>query len=100
MSQNKETKTIMEFLSENPNVDVSHAWERCWGIQTGIIERVKERFSVEKHPSCEGRDYFVSEEHPKHGQLEGSFTAYSGEEVDWLVHSWLGNRQRLSLIHI
>jgi len=51
VSQNKETKTIMEFLSENPNVDVSHAWERCWGIQTGIIERVKERFSVEKHPS-------------------------------------------------
>ena len=84
----------MEFLSENPNVDVSHAWERCWGIQTGIIERVKERFSVEKHPSCAGRDYFVSDEHPKHGQLEGSFTAYSGEEVDWLVHSWLGNRQR------
>ncbi|GIT34645.1 MAG: hypothetical protein Ct9H300mP4_09640 [Gammaproteobacteria bacterium] len=76
------------------NVDVSHAWERCWGIQTSIIERVKERFSVEKHPSCAGRDYFVSEEHPKHGQLEGSFTAYSGEEVDWLVHSWLGNRQR------
>ena len=94
VSQNKETKTIMEFLSENPNVDVSHAWERCWGIQTGIIDRVKERFSVEKHPSCAGRDYFVSEEHPKHGQLEGSFTAYSGEEVDRLVHSWLGNRQR------
>ena len=94
MSQSKETKTIMEFLAESPNVDVSKAWEKCWGIQTGIIERVKERFSVEKHPSCEGRDYFVSGEHPKHGQLEGSFNSYTGEEVDWLVHSWIGNRQR------
>ena len=54
MSQSKETKTIMEFLAESPNVDVSQAWEKCWGIQTGIIERVKERFSVEKHHSCEG----------------------------------------------
>ncbi|GIS87131.1 MAG: hypothetical protein CM1200mP17_16990 [Woeseia sp.] len=52
MSSNKETKTIMEFLSENPNVDVSKAWERCWGIQTNIIERVRERFEVAKHPSC------------------------------------------------
>ena len=64
MSSNKETKTIMEFLSENPNVDVSKAWERCWGIQTGIIERVRDRFDVDKHPSCEGRDYFTSNEHP------------------------------------
>ena len=94
MSSNKETKTIMEFLSENPNVDVSKAWERCWGIQTNIIERVRERFEVAKHPSCEGRDYFTSSEHPDHGLLEGSFNAYSGDQVDWLVHSWIGNRQR------
>lgn len=26
-----ETKTIMEFLAENPDVDVSRAWERCLG---------------------------------------------------------------------
>ena len=94
MSSNKETKTIMEFLSENPNVDVSKAWERCWGIQTNIIERVRERFEVAKHPSCKGRDYFISSEHPDHGLLEGSFNAYSGDQVDWLVHSWIGNRQR------
>ena len=42
----------MEFLSENPNVDVSAAWERCWGIQTKIIERVKARYDVKRHPSC------------------------------------------------
>ena len=84
----------MEFLSENPNVDVSKAWERCWGIQTNIIERVRERFEVAKHPSCEGRDYFTSSEHPDHGLLEGSFNAYPGDQLDWLVHSWIGNRQR------
>lgn len=89
MSDRAETKTIMEFLSENPNVDVSRAWERCWNIHSGIVARVRDRFDVSLHPSCEGEDYFQSPD----GQLEGSFNAFSGPEVDWLVHSWIGNRK-------
>lgn len=84
-----ETKTIHEFLAENPNVDVSEHWKRLWGIQTSIIERVQARFPVSKHPSCEGREYFTSADE----RMEGSFTGYSGSEVEWLVHSWIGNRK-------
>ncbi len=84
-----DTKTIMEFLAENPNVDVSQAWERCWGIHTKIIDRVRDRFPVERHHSTEGEDYFTSPD----GQMEGSFTAYTSPQVDWLVHSWIGNRK-------
>jgi len=89
MEMKKETKTIMQFLSENPAVDVSKAWERCWNIHSGIVQRVKDRFTVEKHHSCEGEEYFTSPDE----QLEGSFTAYNGSDVDWLVHSWIGNRK-------
>lgn len=39
-----ETRTIMDFLAENPAVDVSRAWERCLGIHSRIVERVKARF--------------------------------------------------------
>ena len=84
-----ETKTIHEFLAENPNVDVSQAWERLWGIQKGIVERVKGRFDVELHPACEGRDYYAAPD----GRMEGSFAGYTGPEVDWLVNSWIGNRK-------
>jgi hypothetical protein len=84
-----DTKTIMEFLSENPDVDVSNAWERCWGIHTKITDRVSERFPVARHHSTENEDYFTSAD----GQLEGSFAGYNSEEVDWLVHSWIGNRK-------
>ena len=89
MSERAETKTIMEFLAENPNVDVSEAWERCWGIHSKIVDRVRDRFPVERHHSTEGEDYFTSPDQ----QMEGSFTAYTGPEVDWLVHSWIGNRK-------
>lgn len=89
MSQGAETKTIMEFLSESPDVDVSRAWERCWGIHSAIVDRVRDRFEVTRHPSTAGEDYFKSPDE----QLEGSFKAYSGAEMDWLVHSWIGNRR-------
>ena len=82
-------KTIHEFLAEAPDVDVSRAWERCWGIHSGIVGRVRRRFAVARHPSTEGEDYFTAAS----GAMEGSFAAYSGPRVEWLVHSWLGNRK-------
>jgi hypothetical protein len=86
-------KTITEFLAEQPNVDVSRAWERCWGIHSGIVERVKTRLPVTRHPSTVGHEYYTSLDK----SMEGSFNAYSGPRVEWLVHSWLGNR-RASLL--
>lgn len=86
---NTDTRTIMEFLAENPNVDVSKAWERCWNIHSRIVERVRDRFPCEPHPSCAGEEYFKS----SNEQMEGSFKACSGDDVDWLVQSWIGNRQ-------
>ncbi len=88
-SRGSETKTIMEFLAESPSVDVSRAWERCWNIHSRITDRIMARFPVTRHPSTAGEDYWTSPD----GQLEGCFKAYSGPEMDWLVHSWLGNRK-------
>jgi len=82
-------KTIGEFLAEQPDVDVSHAWQRCWSIHSGIVERVKQRFPLQQHPSTLGREYYTSLDR----SMEGSFTAWTGSHVDWLVHSWLGNRK-------
>lgn len=84
-----DTKTIHEFLAENPNVDVSRAWERCFGILAGIKDRIAAKFPVTRHPETHGREYYTSPD----GKFEGSFNAYTGPGVEWLVHSWLGNRK-------
>ena len=84
-----DTKTIHEFLAENPDVDVSKAWERCIGILAGIKDQIAGRFDVARDPSCEGREYYTSPD----AAFEGSFNAYTGKDVEWLVHSWLGNRK-------
>ncbi|MBP6725579.1 MAG: hypothetical protein KA137_12095 [Halioglobus sp.] len=85
-----DTKTIDQFLAENPDVDVSHAWERCWGILSDIKGRIASRFpGLEAEPNCADRQYYTS----PNGEFEGSMQAWSGQGCDWLVNSWLGNRK-------
>ena len=90
MSKSADTKTIDQFLAENPNVDVTRYWERCWGILSGVKDRIAERFpDLEREPNTMDRDYYTS----PNGEWEGSMKAWSGPGMEWLVNSWLGNRQ-------
>jgi len=90
MSSSTDTKSIHEFLAENPDVDVSKAWARCYSILTDIKNKMAEQFNnLEKDATCEGREYYTS----INGEFEGSFNAWSGDDCEWLVNSWLGNRK-------
>ncbi|MEH6609571.1 MAG: hypothetical protein V7696_09385 [Halioglobus sp.] len=85
-----DTKTIDQFLADNPDVDVSKAWERCWGILSDIKSRIAQRFpALVLEPNCADREYYTS----PNGEFEGSMQAWSGAGCDWLVNSWLGNRK-------
>lgn len=87
---NTDTKTIDQFLAENPDVDVSRAWEQCWGVLAGIKEQIAARFpGLQPEPDCADREYYTS----PNGEFEGSMQAWSGPGCDWLVNSWLGNRK-------
>jgi len=90
MTTASDTKSIHDFLAENPNVDVSNAWNRCYSILTDIKNKIAGQFSELKlDPTCEGREYYTS----PNGEFEGSFNAWSGNDCEWLVNSWLGNRK-------
>jgi len=89
MTKQSDTKTIHEFLADNPNVDVSGQWERFWDIHGRIADRIIKRFDVQLHPISEGADYYTSPD----GQMEGAFFGYTGTDLDWFVRSWLGNRK-------
>ena len=90
MAGHADTKTIDQFLAENPNVDVTPYWERCWKILSGVKERIAERFpDLEREENTKDRDYYTS----PNGEWEGSMKAWSGPGMEWLVNSWLGNRQ-------
>lgn len=86
MAVSQQVKTITEMLDEAPDVDVRASWESLWGILTEIKDRLTAEFPVERHPSCDGYEYYEA------GGFEGSLNTYTGPEAEWLVHSWIGNR--------
>ncbi len=78
-----DTKTIDQFLAENPDVDVSHAWERCWGILSDIKARIATRFpGTQPEANCADRTYYTS----PNGEFEGSMQAWSAPGCDWLIN--------------
>jgi hypothetical protein len=89
MSKQSDVKTIHEFLADNPNVDVSRQWERCWEIHGRIADRIIGHFDAKLHPISAGAEYYTSPDQ----QMEGAFFGYTSKDVDWFVRSWLGNRK-------
>ena len=72
MAQHTDTKTIDQFLAENPDVDVSRYWERCWSILAGVKDRIAAHFpDLEREANTADRDYYTS----PNGEWEGSTPA-------------------------
>ena len=89
MAGDKETTTITEHFDRNPDVDNTLIFDRFWAILSDIKQALAARFSFERHPACAGREYYRLDD----GSFEGSLNAYSGPELEWFVHSWIGNRK-------
>jgi hypothetical protein len=91
-SASTQTRTIHEFLAAAPDVDRSELWAALWGILSEAKDKITAELDVQPHHSGEGLDYWTSPD----GGYEGSLNPYVGdpeEGVEWLVHSWIGNRK-------
>ncbi len=67
---------------ENPTV-----FDRLWGILSELRQKLGDRFELQPNHATETLQSFSSPD----GKVQGSLTAFSGSEIDWLVHSWLHN---------
>jgi Red chlorophyll catabolite reductase (RCC reductase) len=85
----RQTKTIHEYLAENPNVDVSETHAAFWEILTELKDRVAKAFPIEQQPVSQGLDYWSTEDQ----SWEGSMTTYTGPQTEHVAHSWIGNRK-------
>src|SRR6478735_12128861 len=82
-----QTKTIHEFLAENPDVDVSEAHAALWEIITELKDRTEKLFPMEKQPASDGLEYWTTED----GSWEGSMNTFTGPGVEHVALSWIGN---------
>ena len=82
------TQSIEEMVEANPGVDNQENFEALWGLIGEMLEIVKGRFELQMDPCCAELQPYVGL--PDTG-AKGYIGAYSGPEVDWLIHSWTGN---------
>ena len=85
----RQTKTIHEYLAENPNVDVSESHAALWEILTELKDRAQKLFPMEQQPASEGLGYWATDDQ----SWEGSMTTYTGPQTPHVAHSWIGNRK-------
>jgi hypothetical protein len=85
----QEVRTITEMVADTPDVDVRETWAALWDV----LSTLKERIVTELDPGLERHPTSAHLDHYKAGAFEGSLSTYTGPVVEWVVHSWLGNRQ-------
>jgi len=90
MSDEKKVKSVVELVGEQPNVDRTEAFEQLWAIFGELRGKIDNRFELTMDPStADLQPYEASDGSGARGFL----SAFSGEEIDWFVHSWIGNPQ-------
>ncbi len=84
-----QTKTIHEYLAENPDVDVSESHAALFGILTELKDKVHARFpDLVQQEASVGLDYWQTE-----SGYEGSMTTWTCAEAEHVANSWIGNRK-------
>jgi len=81
---------ISELVEQSPDVDNREVFNHLWEILGEMNDKIQSRFELHLDPCSERfadyRDIAVSSE-----GAEGSLKTYSGPEVDWYVHSYIGS---------
>jgi len=67
--------------------DGKYIFEQLWEITCELKQKIETRFDLRLQASTKDVNQYQSED----GNAEGSLKTFSGEEIDWLVHSYLHN---------
>jgi hypothetical protein len=81
------TKSLLELVDERPAVDTTGTFDVLWDTLAELRQKFDARFTVEQDPSTLDLSSYTSLD----GNAKGSLRAYSGSEIDWFCHTWIGN---------
>lgn len=92
-----EVKSVVEMFDSQPKVDKTEVYDRLWKLAGELRAKFDKRFTFELDPSCENLDHYgATDKGPR-----GSLKTYTGDELDWFVHSWVGDpEESFTNIHV
>jgi len=79
-------KGVEEFFDESTTTDSTATFNALWEILGEVKAKVDARFDTQLDPSSEEFSSYGDPDGPR-----GSISAYVGPEIDWMIHSWIGN---------
>jgi Red chlorophyll catabolite reductase (RCC reductase) len=80
------TTSIADIHAQSATVDTTAEFDQLQSAMQALFDKVSARFELEPDPSVAEFDSYGVD-----GGPTGSIHAYTGPEVDWMVHSWIGN---------
>ena len=80
---------IIDLVEQSPDVDNREVFTQLWAILAEMNDKIQARFELNLDP-CSKRfeDYKIIS---VGDGAEGSLHTYTGPEVDWYVHSYIGS---------
>lgn len=81
---------IIDLVEASPDVNNREVFNQLWSILDEMNQRIQARFELVRDPCSERFDDYSNLGGGGEG-AEGSLKTYSGPEVDWYVHSYIGS---------
>jgi hypothetical protein len=81
------TKSLLELIDERPKVDNQDVFDQLWDIMGELRAKINAQFSLTPDASTASLQPYYSLDQSAKGYL----STFTGPEIDWLVHSWIGN---------
>lgn len=81
------TQSLVDLLAAQPDVDSTGWFGKLWEITRELAEKLVARFELTPDGSAEKFASYTSLD----GNAKGSLNTFVGPEIDWFVHSHIGN---------
>ena len=81
-------KSVQDIHDEHGPTDATATFDRLWGIMGDLKAKIDDRLETERDPSTLDLEDYGGDSGPR-----GTLRAFVGPEVDWMIHSWLGDPQ-------
>ncbi|MBF6331171.1 oxidoreductase [Nocardia transvalensis] len=78
---------VEQMVDATARADVTDTFEEWQQLLAALKTRIDDRFELRRDPATEDLESYGDPEQGPSGRL----AAYSGPEIDWLVHSWIGD---------
>lgn len=82
--------SIIDLVEQSSNVDNRETFNKLWTILEAMSQKIEARFELKQDP-CSARFEDYKNIATSTEGAEGSLRTYSGPEIDWYVHSYIGS---------